>query len=1156
MDDEDLTLPSGSEEDATMASAGEPTAQPEGSMAGSNITFGGPTQTVPAAISATIQLTVGGTIAKGGMGAILEASDEALARNVAMKVMLPGADSSDGARQRFVREAMVLARLEHPNIVPIQQLGRDEEARPFYTMKLVKGRTLQAIISEIAAGNEETIADFPLNRLLTIFRQICDAMAFAHHRGVIHRDLKPENVMVGEFGETLVMDWGLAKILENRQDQPFDQVAEVSVEEGGMFADLMASQLTDSAELTMDGAVMGSPKYMAPEQAEGRIAEIDVRTDIYGLGGVLYTILTLRAPVTGATVKELLGKVMSGDITSPSQLTSTVAEKKGSSGRGRRKSGMKLPLPHCPGTIVPASLSVVAMTALAVDPDDRYHRVDQLAWDVEAFQTGHATSVEEVSFLGQFLLLVKRNRGISISAALGFIVVMAVTLGFLVKVEAEKNAAQLAETEALGAKDIADNERDKARQAEATAVDALAKSSLSLAEAALREGNGLLMAEALADVPQVLRNSDWRYLAAQADTSIDASLFHDRAIYQSAPDPTRPHVFACLISGGTIELRNVQNGKKLVQFQTASKKEDQTWSSLEFSPDGSKIALGFTYQSGVHIYRARDGKELLRLDCPKTHGMLFGKDSTTLFHMPVRDAREFQLAAWDARSGERLWFRGDMQAKLWASLDQSGRWLVCQSTGGAVQTLNGADGTTTSTFDLEPRSAVATSPDGSRLVYVTPDGRLLSISLPGSKTVFSLPAQTPTPNRLAYSEDGRSFVSVTELPDGRQLIRIRSADTGAVERTLLGGRGPVSSLKIHPLSREIFISGPNPRVWEDGNPAYILVNGNPVWAGSFWGAEDVFFHRIPYSNSKLMQLEPGKARRLWSPPKAAESGTADRRTGEDIRLVARVTGSRCDFYLLGRRGEQFRIVGEIETVQFPRVFRLSPDRERLAVLQNYLKGIWIQNIATGEAPQQLGGTHKWAYDIRWIAGGRELLGIIDVGAKRGAPKHRSQLVVWDSTTRQPVRSVNLDSPMDVLAIAPDGRRFAEAGANGRVRIRDVESLTIQQEFRVHDQSVTGLAWHPSRPILATASKDRSIRLWSLETTERLEELYGVEFHPRELVFSPGGARLACHDKATTRIWEPGCLNGGTTSAAGSIQEAGPRPLHKSGPSSGTDRTGK
>jgi len=153
----------------------------------------------------TDRYDVGKEIARGGMGAILEATDPSLDRVVAMKVML-AKGASVSARLRFTREAVVLGRLEHPNIVPIYEFGSDDNDQLFYTMKKVEGETLQAIINSLGKGDAATITEWPLDRLLAVFLKICDAIAFAHSRGVIHRDLKPDNVMIGAFGEVLVMD--------------------------------------------------------------------------------------------------------------------------------------------------------------------------------------------------------------------------------------------------------------------------------------------------------------------------------------------------------------------------------------------------------------------------------------------------------------------------------------------------------------------------------------------------------------------------------------------------------------------------------------------------------------------------------------------------------------------------------------------------------------------------------------------------------------------------------------------------------------------------------------------------------------------------------------------------------------------------------------
>ena len=153
-------------------------------------------------------------IARGGMGQIYSGEDPQLKREVAVKV---SSLSEGGEDPRFTKEAEVLAQLAHPNIVPIYAIGVDAQSRPFYAMKLVKGRTLQAVLNALTKGDAAAVKEYPRATLLTIFRKVCDAMAFAHAKGVLHRDLKPENIMVGEYGEVLVMDWGLAKVLGGKE---------------------------------------------------------------------------------------------------------------------------------------------------------------------------------------------------------------------------------------------------------------------------------------------------------------------------------------------------------------------------------------------------------------------------------------------------------------------------------------------------------------------------------------------------------------------------------------------------------------------------------------------------------------------------------------------------------------------------------------------------------------------------------------------------------------------------------------------------------------------------------------------------------------------------------------------------------------------------
>jgi eukaryotic-like serine/threonine-protein kinase len=291
----------------------------------------------------------------GGIGRVWLARDKHLDREVALKELLPDKAGNAKIAARFLREARLTGQLEHPGIVPVYELAsRGDTNQPFYTMRLVRGRTLAGAIDAYHAKRAQGQAD-PLDfvNLLTAFAAVCHTIAYAHSRGVLHRDLKGDNVILGDFGEVIVLDWGLAKLV----GQPDEEAELFRAEAAGV----------QDPTLTVQGDVVGTPAYMAPEQAEGRHDQIDHRTDIHGLGAMLYEILTGRPPFVGTTTLEVLRQAARSNPTPPREFWSDV----------------------------PPALEEVCLKAMAKDPERRYASAADLAQEVQRWQEVQRRQAED-----------------------------------------------------------------------------------------------------------------------------------------------------------------------------------------------------------------------------------------------------------------------------------------------------------------------------------------------------------------------------------------------------------------------------------------------------------------------------------------------------------------------------------------------------------------------------------------------------------------------------------------------------------------------------------------------------------------------------------------------------------------------------------------
>lgn len=389
-------------------------------------------------------------IAHGGIGTIHQVTDANIGRNVAMKV-LRGEDPTGQKIIRFIEEAQVTGQLDHPNIVPVHEIGINAEGQPFFTMKLVQGRSLQEILDGIRLGTVDLVSRYSLTELLNVFLKICDAVAFAHARGVIHRDLKPANIMAGAFGEVLVMDWGLAKVL----GQGDKETGRKGEEEIDAIHSLRSDQaLGDTGE----GKIQGTLAYMPPEQAEGRREAMGPHSDVYSLGAILYQILCLDPPIQGDTFNKALDNIKAGLILPP-----------------ERRNILRRD--------IPLELSAVAMKALSREISGRYNNVDALAQDVRLFLEGRAVSAKEDSFFEGITKLIRRNREFFATATAAALLLATFGIYSFSEIVQRKNTAINAQRDADQQRQAADRQRIKVIEANREIARRFANQALDLIDA-------------------------------------------------------------------------------------------------------------------------------------------------------------------------------------------------------------------------------------------------------------------------------------------------------------------------------------------------------------------------------------------------------------------------------------------------------------------------------------------------------------------------------------------------------------------------------------------------------------------------------------------------------------------------------------------------
>jgi len=422
-------------------------------------------QTISPAYDDLHKYVVEEEIDRGGMGVVLKVRDLRLGRTIALKVIRGQENQESSSRRtidqgmlhRFVREAQITGRLDHPGVVPIHELATDEENRLYFTMKFVEGETLKSVYQEHWNGSIQ----WTQSRIVDILIRVCETLAFAHSRGVIHRDLKPANIMVGKYGEVYVMDWGLAKVLGEAESD---------------LSGLVTDQYESSSQHTMYGAAVGTPYYMAPEQAAGKIDELDFRTDVYALGTLLYELLSNERPYSSSSQQsgmEVIKRVLAGPPLSIRELNKKATPE----------------------------LVAIADKAMQRDKSARYESASDLAEELRAFVSHRVVTAYSTGLATRLKKWIARNQSLTIAGMLTLVsiigaMVVVMAMQYSNRNEIIRKNVQLQDS--VDEKDLANKNMDLANKNAVVAQNESNGLSLMSHSRKLREAGNATLAALLA----------------------------------------------------------------------------------------------------------------------------------------------------------------------------------------------------------------------------------------------------------------------------------------------------------------------------------------------------------------------------------------------------------------------------------------------------------------------------------------------------------------------------------------------------------------------------------------------------------------------------------------------------------------------------------
>ncbi len=1077
---------------------------------------------------------------RGGMGVVLRGRDRALHREVAIKVIRD--QDSPHQRGRFLKEAQITGQLEHPNIVPVHEFGVDAAGRMFFAMKLVRGRNLAEVIDQHRRQPAIAAQEYPLVKMVGILVQVCNAIAFAHSRGVTHRDLKPGNIMLGDFGEVMLMDWGLAKVGEPADGGTRSALGTPRLGDGdsdgkavasagaGAGAGASARAAAERMDITVDGAVIGTPAYMSPEQAAGQISKMDQRSDVYALGAVLYEILTLHPPISGSDLKDVLRKAMLGAIEPPER--------------------------RAPDRAIPKDLAAIAMKALASEPEQRYPAASLMRRDLESFLEGRAVSARADSLVEALGKFIRRHRITSTAVALAALLLAVVlTASYVLNVrqrqraEAESGAAKRERARAEDAAVAAERERKRAtsesqvaqaeraraeqallvadqqrtiaeeeRQRTATALEREQRqrehgdeqnhlAAIALAGEQIGHHEFAAARASLEGCPARYRDWVWRRLSLLCRQQL--ALFADHRAAVGA--------LACTSDGA----RLVSAGEDctLVVYDLQARRRIATVAL----PPGGIAAVAISRDGARVLSAGHDGS--LRLVLVSEGNREGGGDSSlaltgsageaTCLLLPDGDpataysgGRDGSVRAWDLARGCQRRLLGQLgepvRALALLGAGEPGERVIAGGTAGSVACWDTNDGHLAASARVAG-AVLAIEERGPILVYAGARNAAVVWDLAASATLATLDGHERELTCAAFARDGRHLATGSQ--DGT--ARVWDLAGGGCPLTLSGHGGTVDALVFTPDSGGLLTAGADGtvRLWDARRRRDIdeftltaglaalslspdgggLVAGGADGAGVLWdlvharaaatlphGAEIL---ATAYSRDGALVATAGALGvcRVW-----------DAASGAQRTLIAGPTAAIRQL-VFGDDGAVLWTAGDDGAVRawstrdgsalyrcpahsgVVRALALSPDGRTLASAGDDAV-IQLCHARSGEALRSIPVQDAAVVALAFAPDGRHLLSASAHGAE-----------IWDAASGEQTQALRGDTgEITRVAYAGDGDQALTASSDGTARIWDVASGRTLLVLREHQQPVAAIQAAPSGRTLITADRSGRVIRWAAD----------------------------------------------------------------------------